>query len=109
MITVDAIKAVRAYLVENSLVDVETGPGSVVRVSEDGEILGVIALADAYVEEVKSADAIKADLRNQQTAQRLRTNKPAKRGKRLMMTMRDERGSLRVRPSPGRGKRRHRE
>ena len=87
----DAIEAVRTNLVKNGFVDAETVPGSdgrpVLRASEDGEFLGVIALADAYVEDVKSADAIKRDLRNQQAAQLLRTNKPAKRGKYLVITM----------------------
>jgi len=94
----EAIEAVRTYLVENGFVDAETGPGSdgrtVVRVTEDDEFLSLIALTDTYVEDVNSADAIKRDLKDQQAAGLLRTNKPAKRGKRLVMTMRDGRALL---------------
>ena len=92
MKTDDVIEAVRAYLVENGF-DADTGPGSdgrpVVYASEDGELLSLIALTDTYVEDedVNSADAIKRDLKNQQAAGLLRTNKPAKRGKYLVMTM----------------------
>lgn len=97
MKTDEAIEAVREYLIENCF-DVETGPGTdgrtLVRASEDKEILGSIALADSYVQDVKSADAIKRDLKNEQAAQQLRTHKPATRGKYLVMTMRYWRASL---------------